>query len=200
MMDMTLLLLIVVSYLIGSIPSGLILGKQIWNTDLREHGSHNIGATNAFRTLGKNAALLIFSCDAIKGAFGVWLGGYLLDTPLALVIGGICAIIGHNWPIFLGFKGGRGVATGLGVIAMLVPTITLIVFATWALIVYVTRYVSLGSVVAAACVPVWMVVFGEQTEIIVFGIIAALFVIIRHRPNIVRLLNGTESKIKSGKK
>lgn len=199
-MNMTFLILILVSYLIGSIPSGLILGKQLWHTDLREHGSHNIGATNAFRTLGKNAALLIFACDAVKGAFGVWLGGYLIGTPLALVIGGICAIIGHNWPIFLGFKGGRGVATGLGVIAMLVPTITVIVFATWAVIVYLTRYVSLASIVAAACVPVWMIVLGEQMEIIVFGVIAALFVIVRHKANIMRLISGTESKIKSGKK
>lgn len=199
-MNMTFLILILVSYLIGSIPSGLILGKQIWHTDLREHGSHNIGATNAFRTLGKNAALLIFACDAVKGAFGVWLGGYLIGTPLALVIGGICAIIGHNWPIFLGFKGGRGVATGLGVIAMLVPTITAIVFATWAVIVYLTRYVSLASIVATACVPVWMIVLGEQTEVIVFGVIAALFVIVRHKANIMRLISGTESKIKSGKK
>lgn len=198
-MTITLLILVVVSYLIGSIPSGLILGKTIWHTDLREHGSKNIGATNAFRTLGKNAALLIFACDAIKGAFGVWLGGYLLAEPLALVLGGIAAIIGHNWSIFLGFKGGRGVATGLGVIAMLVPTITAIVFVTWAVIVYLTRYVSLASVIAAACVPIWMIVFGEQTEIIVFGVIAALFVIIRHKANIVRLINGTESKIKSGK-
>lgn len=197
---MTLLILAVVSYLIGSIPSGLILGKTIWHTDLREHGSKNIGATNAFRTLGKNAALLIFACDAIKGAFGVWLGGYLLAVPLALVLGGIAAIIGHNWSIFLGFKGGRGVATGLGVIAMLVPTITAIVFATWAVIVYLTRYVSLASVIAAACVPIWMIVFGEQTEIIVFGVIAAIFVIVRHKANIIRLMNGTESKIKSGKK
>lgn len=199
-MMMTFLILITVSYIIGSIPSGLILGKQIWHTDLREHGSKNIGATNAFRTLGKNAALLIFACDALKGAFGVWLGGYLLATPLALVLGGIAAIIGHNWSIFLGFKGGRGVATGLGVIAMLVPMITAIVFATWAVIVYLTRYVSLASIIAAACVPIWMIVLGEQTEIVVFGVIAALFVIVRHKANIVRLMNGTESKIKAGKK
>ncbi len=197
---MDLLLMILIAYLVGSIPSGLILGKWIWNTDLREHGSHNIGATNTYRTLGIKPALLIFACDALKGVFGVWLGGYLIGSPIALLLGGICTIIGHNWPIFLKFRGGRGVATGLGVIAMLVPTVTAIVFAIWAAIVYFTKYVSLGSVVAAACVPILMFVFGEQFEFLCFGIVAALFVIVRHKANIVRLLNGTELKIKSGKK
>ena len=119
----------VASYLVGSIPSGLILGKGIWNIDLREHGSHNIGATNAWRTIGKQAGILIFLCDLLKGVFGVWVGGSLSGTPLALVLGGVFAIVGHSWSFFLQFKGGKGVATGLGVILSLMPIPALLIFA-----------------------------------------------------------------------
>lgn len=192
------LLLVVISYIIGSIPNGLVIGKLIAGIDLRQYGSKNIGATNAFRTLGPWPALLVFITDAAKGVMGVYLGDYLIGTPIALLVGGIAAIAGHNWSAFLGFKGGRGVATGLGVIAVLSPKVTLVVFVVWCLIVYFTRYVSLGSIVAAALVPITMWLFGEITEFLAFGIIAALFVIVRHRPNIERLLKGQELKIKPG--
>ncbi|MGI6093030.1 MAG: glycerol-3-phosphate 1-O-acyltransferase PlsY [Veillonellaceae bacterium] len=192
------LLLFLISYLIGSIPNGLFVGKLVGGVDLRQFGSKNIGATNAFRVLGPWPAVAVFLTDAAKGVAGVYLGQYLIGTPLALLIGGIAAIAGHNWSAFLGFKGGRGVATGLGVIAMLSPKVTLVVFIAWALIVYFTRYVSLGSIVAAALVPVTMWLFGEILEFLIFGVIAALFVIIRHRPNIERLLKGEELKIKPG--
>ena len=135
-----------------------------------------------------------------KGVIGVWFALYLIGTPLALIIGGIAAIAGHNWSIFLRFTGGRGVATGLGVIAMISPVVTTIVFIVWAAIVYFTRYVSLASIVAAFLVPVFMWALGERTEIFYFGIVAALFVILRHRPNIERLLKGEELKIKAGGK
>ena len=104
----------VIAYLIGSIPSGLILGKLFWHTDLREHGSHNIGATNAWRTLGKGAGIAVFIADSLKGQAGVALGLVLAGTPLAAVLGGLFAIIGHSFSIFLGFHGGKGVATSLG--------------------------------------------------------------------------------------
>lgn len=192
------LLVIVISYLIGSIPNGLFVGKLVGGVDLRQFGSKNIGATNAFRVLGPWPALVVFITDAAKGIAGVYLGDQLIGSPIALLAGGIAAIAGHNWSIFLGFKGGRGVATGLGVIAMLSPKVTLVVFVIWAAIVYFTRYVSLGSIVAAALVPVSMWLFGEIREFLIFGVIAALFVIIRHRPNIERLLKGEELKIKPG--
>ncbi len=186
------------AYLLGSVPSGLILGKAIWHTDLREYGSRNIGATNAYRTLGRGAALLIFLLDAAKGMLGVWFGLYFSGQPAALVLGGIMAIVGHNWPLFLGFKGGKGVATGLGVILMLMPKITIFIFAVWASIVYLTRYVSLASITAAALVPV-CAYFGDLSGYdLAFSILAAVFVIYRHKTNIARLLNGTESKIKAG--
>src|SRR5574344_792930 len=107
---MGMVLACVVSYLIGSIPNGLILGKLLWNVDLREHGSHNIGATNAWRTLGKGPGFLIFLLDLLKGVIGVYLGSIWGGTPLALVLGGIFAIVGHSWSLFLRGKGGKGVA------------------------------------------------------------------------------------------
>lgn len=195
-----ILLACVLSYFVGSLPGGLIFGKLIWNIDLREHGSHNIGATNAWRTIGKPAGLLVFAFDFMKGVIGVYLGAALSGTPLALVLGGIFAIIGHSCSLLLGFKGGKGVATGLGVIAMLMPEAALLVFLIWFAIVWATRYVSLGSIIAAACVPVLAWFFGEPKETIAFGVIAAIFIIYRHRENIDRLLAGTESKIAAAKR
>jgi len=179
-------LTILLAYLIGSIPNGLIVGKYMCGVDIRQFGSKNIGATNAYRVLGPWPAFWVFLTDALKGVAGVMMGQWL------------DAMAGHNWSIFLKFKGGRGVATGLGVIAVLVPKVTAIVFIVWALIVYTTRYVSLGSIVAAVLVPLSMWFFNESIEILVFGIVAALFVILRHKPNIERLLKGEELKIKAG--
>lgn len=195
---MEYLLVILASYLVGSIPNGLIIGKTIYNIDLRQFGSKNIGATNAYRTLGLRPALMVFATDAIKGIAGVFIGQYLGGTPIAELLGGIAAITGHNWSVFLAFKGGRGVATGLGVIAVISPLVTAIVFAVWAVIVFFTRFVSLASIIAAALVPITMWFLNARQEYLYFGILAALFVIIRHRPNIERLLNGTEPKIKAG--
>lgn len=189
------ILTVVLAYLIGSIPSGLILGKLLWHTDLREHGSHNIGATNAWRTLGKRAGIAVFIADSIKGQAGVALGLLLAGTPLAAVLGGLFAIIGHSFSLFLRFHGGKGVATSLGVLTMLMGNVTLIVFAVWFAIVYLTRYVSLGSIVAGFLTPILAALFGYPMEYVLFTVIAAILVIVRHRENIVRLMNGTENKI-----
>ena len=185
----------IAAYLIGSIPSGLILGKLIWHKDLRDYGSHNIGATNAWRTLGKGAGIAVFVADSLKGQAGVMLGLLLVSTPLAAVVGGLCAILGHSFSLFLRFHGGKGVATSLGVLTMLMGNVTLIVFAVWFVIVYATRYVSLGSVVAGFLTPILAALFSYPMEYIVFAVIAALLVIVRHRENIKRLMNGTENKI-----
>lgn len=197
---MPLFLACVASYLIGSIPNGLIFGKLFWGVDLREHGSHNIGATNAWRTLGKGPGFLIFFLDFLKGVCGVYLGSLTDSSPTSLVLGGLMAIVGHSCSLFLRFKGGKGVATGLGVIAMLMPKTTILIFLLWFLLVYFTGYVSLGSVVAASFVP-FLAWWGHEPEAyIVFGITAAIFVIYRHKTNIQRLLAGTESKIKARKR
>jgi len=195
---MEYLLILAISYVIGSIPNGLIVGKMLKGVDIRQFGSNNSGATNMYRVLGPGPAFLVLITDIAKGVAGVYVGKALLGTPPAALLGGIAAISGHNWSVFLGFKGGRGVATALGVIAVLMPKVTVIVFLVWAVIVFLTRYVSLGSIVAAAVAPplTWLLV--DQPEYFYFVIVAAAFVIIRHRPNIERLIKGEELKIKAG--
>ena len=194
---MTLLALLL-SYLLGSIPNGLWLCCALWHVDLRQHGSHNIGATNAWRTLGKGPGFLVFFLDMLKGLLAVWLGEMLVGTPLVMILCGVLAIVGHSLSLFLRFHGGKGVATGLGVILMLMPKVTVIVFLVWLLFVLATRYVSLGSIVAAALVPVLALVFGYPALYVVFGVLAAALIIVRHRSNITRLLNGTENRISAG--
>lgn len=188
-------LLIIAAYLIGSIPVGLIIGKLIWKKDLRRYGSHNIGATNAWRILGKKAGTLIFVLDFIKGQLGVLLGACMVGLPGAMVVGGFFAMLGHMFPLFLGFRGGKGVSTSLGVIAALMPKITLIVFIVWLAIVLITRYVSVGSIVAAVLAPVLAAIFHEPTIYFLFVLLMAIFVVVRHKENIARLKAGRENKI-----
>ena len=196
---MELLIACVASYLIGSIPNGLILGKAIWGVDLRKHGSNNIGATNAWRIIGKKAGVSIFLLDMVKGVVGAGLGIFYAGSPLAGVLCGILAVIGHSWSIFLGFKGGKSVSTGLGVLMMLMPKVAFIVFLVWLAVVFVTQYVSLGSIIGAALVPVLAYIFSMPMEYFVFGVLAAVFIIYRHKANIDRLLHGRENKIKSAR-
>ena len=194
----SVILVCLASYLLGSIPNGLVFGKLLWHVDLREYGSHTIGATNAWRTLGKGPGFLVFFLDMLKGLLAVWLGEILVGTPLVMILCGVLAIVGHSLSLFLRFHGGKGVATGLGVILMLMPKVTGIVFLVWLLLVLATRYVSLGSIVAAALVPVLALVFGYPALYVAFGVLAAALIIVRHRSNITRLLNGTENRISAG--
>lgn len=194
---MHLLGYLLIVYLLGSIPTGLLVGRGFYNIDIRQYGSKNIGATNTYRVLGLPAALLVFLGDALKGIVAVYL---FEPLEFPMVLGGLVALLGHNWSIFLGFKGGRGVATGLGVLIGLAPVVSLICFSIWAFIVYFTKLVSLGSIVAAFFVPVLMFAFNLPVSFIVFGVIAAFFVIFRHRENIRRLLTGTELKVERTKK
>ncbi len=198
MINLMFIVYAVLAYLIGSIPSGLIIGKIFFNIDVRQYGSRNIGATNTYRVIGLKAALPVFLCDALKGAAGV----VLLSSygPMYMILGGILAMMGHNWSVFLGFKGGRGVATGLGVLIALSPLVALLCFLVWGIIVYFTKLVSLGSIIAAALVPVLMYVTGESYWFVGFGGLAALFVIVRHWDNIKRLLAGNELKVERIKK
>lgn len=197
-MEFTWLFPVLLGYFLGSIPNGLLIGKYVYGIDLREFGSKNIGATNAFRTLGLKPALLVFATDTAKGMLPVFIVMQWQLPPWLLLSAGIAAMAGHNWSIFLGFKGGRGVATGLGIITVLIPKITIVVFIIWCIIVYYTRYVSLASIVGAALVPLLVWLMNEKIEYMYFGYIAATFVILRHTANIKRLLQGNELKIKMG--
>ncbi|MBP2642921.1 MAG: plsY [Firmicutes bacterium] len=187
----------VLSYLVGSIPNGLIIGKLFKGVDIRQYGSKNIGATNAYRVLGPWSGLAVLIADLLKGIIAVYIGHFCLGTSDGEIVGAFFAITGHNWPVFLRFKGGRGVATALGVITVLMPKETVIIFLVWLCIVFITRYVSLASITAAAIAPLLIYFFGEEIKLLVFGIIAAVFVIIRHKANIQRLLKGEELKIKA---
>ena len=189
------LFVLILSYLIGSLPSGLIIGQAFWKTDLRKRGSGNIGATNAWRVLGQRAAIMIFAADFLKGVIPVVIASHLIGTPWSLVMAGALTLIGHAASIFIQFKGGKAVATGLGVITAMVPQAAIITFLIWFLIVLVTRYVSLASIVASLFVPLQMVVLHCPAEYFGFGIFCACLIILRHKDNIKRLMNGTENKI-----
>ena len=186
--------LVIAAYLIGSIPMGLIFGKLFWKKDLRQYGSHNIGATNAWRVIGRKAGLLIFIFDFLKGQLGVLLGACMFASPGAMVVGGLFAMLGHMFPIFIGFKGGKGVATALGVIAALMPKVTVIVFIIWLVLTLLTRYVSVASIVAAVLTPILAAAFKEPIIYFLFALVAAVVIVFRHRENIQRLKAGRENK------
>lgn len=189
-----LILVLVLSYLLGAIPFGLIVGKTIYHKDLRRYGSGNIGATNAYRVLGKRAGALVFILDFLKGELAVVLASFLIDTPAAMVLAGLCAIVGHMNSIFLQLKGGKGVSTALGVVTMLMPKVTLIIVLVWAAVVFVTRYVSVSSIAAAILTPILAVIFDYDLLYVIFSILAAVFIIFRHRENIARLRKGKENR------
>ena len=201
-LDSTLsVLFLILSYLIGSIPFGLIFGKAILNIDIRQYGSKNIGSTNAILVLGKKIGYLVFLCDVLKGMIIIILLKLLNNiwqTPIDYIYYGAMAIIGHCFPIYLGFKGGKGVATGLGLLVFLMPKVAGTVFLVWLVLVLITRFVSLGSIVAAILTPIMAWYFCYPCAYIILGAIAGFFVVLRHKDNIGRLLNGTESKIKPG--
>lgn len=182
-------------YLLASIPFGLLVSKYFYGTDIRSKGSGNIGATNVLRNLGVFPAVLVLFLDMSKGITAVFLARYFLETDFAAVIAGLMAITGHSCSCFLGFKGGKGVATGLGVILMLSPFVTCLTIIVFMLVVGLTRYVSLGSVIGALVLPWLMVVFHQPKPYLYFACLAVAFVIYRHLGNIQRLLKGTESKI-----
>ena len=196
---MTIVLAIVIGYIFGSIPSGLVLVKMACGIDIREYGSKNIGTTNVFRTVGARMASIVLVADVFKGVLAVLLVRYLLESNLQLeLLTAIAALLGHNYSIFLGFKGGRGVATGLGLILLFMPDVCIFSFTVWLVLVFVTRYVSLGSIVGAFITPIVAYLRGYPAELVLFALAACVFVIVRHYENMKRLIAGTETKIKKG--
>lgn len=188
--------LLLACYLIGSIPSGLIVSRRMRGVDLRRYGSGNIGATNAFRALGLTGGLLVLTMDALKGFLAVHLAMFALVPgflmPFVKVLFGATAIAGHNWSLFLGFKGGKGIATTLGVLLAIAPEVAAMAALLWVGIVALTRYSSLASLAAAVAVPILMIVYEEHPVYIGFGVLAAAFAIYKHLGNIQRLLKGEE--------
>lgn len=193
----TLLLIGAISYLLGSIPMAFIIAKLWGGIDIREHGSGNVGATNVYRTVGKLAGLAAFLLDAGKGLAAVLVAASIF--PEAALPGKLVACIGvvagHNWPVFLGFRGGKGMATMIGGFIGIAPWVVLSCILIWLLVIAVSKYVSLGSIIAAAGIPLFMWLYGRGAVLVVFGALLGTLAILRHRSNIKRLLAGTERKI-----
>jgi len=186
---------VVVSYLLGSIPTGLWLGLWLRRVDIREHGSKNIGATNTLRVLGKGLGILALLGDVGKGLAAVLLVARLSTWPHAPLVCGVAAIFGHTASLFIRFKGGKGVATGLGVFLGLCPIPILIGFGTFIVVVAVTHMVSAGSIAGAVALAVALYVFTVSWPIRVVASLVAFVVILKHHSNIRRILRGEENRL-----
>lgn len=187
-------LLVLWSFLMGSIPVGLIVAK-LKGVDLRKVGSGNIGATNVLRTMGKRPALITVAGDMLKGLIPVFISGYILDDPLYSGIVGLAAILGHDFSIFLKFRGGKGVATSIGVILAYSPLVSVLTVLVWIIVVFMTRYSSMGAIVSFMLLPLNIYVFDYSNERFLISIFITLLILFKHRENIGRLLSGREPKI-----
>ncbi len=192
---MTLALIFLAAYLIGSIPFGVVIARALGLGDLRKIGSGNIGATNVLRTGNKGAAAATLLLDGAKGAVAVLAGRYF-GGEIAAELAGLGAFLGHLYPVWLRFRGGKGVATFLGVMLALAWPVGLAACATWAAFAAAFRFSSLAALAAAISAPIWLVVFGPA-QAAWLGLVLASLVLLRHRANIRRLLAGTEPRIGS---
>ncbi|HSV76553.1 MAG TPA: glycerol-3-phosphate 1-O-acyltransferase PlsY [Bacteroidales bacterium] len=202
-------LCLVGAYLLGSIPTSVWIGKMFYGIDIRQHGSGNAGATNALRTLGVRTGVIVLLIDVVKGSAAVALAWVVserftdpeLFSAFQLLLG-LFALLGHIFPVFAGFRGGKGVATLTGVVAVLFPIAFPICLAIFVVIFVLTRYVSLGSILASIALPLVVIaIIGQATTAeIVFSCLVAVMVPLSHRKNIQRLLNGTENKTTFSKK
>ena len=190
-------ILLLCAYCIGSIPTGLLLAKAFGGVDIRTKGSGNIGATNVYRTLGRKIGLLTLVGDCLKGLLPV-LAAKALQLPVAwIALIGIAAFLGHIFPIFLRFKGGKGVATALGVFLATSPLAVLGALVVFIVVLVSRKYVSLASISAAAVMPVLTTLIYRDATIVAMSLVISVIVILKHHENIARLRNGTESKFKA---
>ena len=193
---LSILIVIVAGYLLGSISTGVVLSRLFAKTDIRSQGSGNAGTTNMLRVLGRKMALLTFIGDMLKGIIAVFIGKWLIGGELGGLLGVVGAVLGHYYPLYFGFKGGKGIATSFGSLLFVFPVQALLAFAVFLILVAVTHYVSVGSIAAAITLPLLIVItrFQEPTLWIITVCIGAS-VIWRHRANIKRLMNHTENKL-----
>jgi glycerol-3-phosphate acyltransferase PlsY len=185
-----------ISYLIGNFSSAYVLGRRLKKTDVRKYGSGNAGATNALRVFGVKIGLIVFMLDILKGIIASAIGNKILGFD-GIIIAGIFVVLGHDWPIFLKFKGGKGIATSLGVMLYVQFPIALICTLIGFLVIGITKYVSLGSMIATLLVPIFIVLFDRpfNFKLFIFTVILASIAVFKHRSNISRLMNGKESKL-----
>lgn len=189
---MIYVLVMAAAYVLGSIPFGLLVGKWWANIDVRQYGSGNIGMTNVLRTAGYVPAFLTLIGDLGKGALAVLIAQWLLGDPVFSLLAGTFAMVGHNWPLFLGFRGGKGVATIAGVLLVFRPLAALILFAIWLGVLLTFRYISLASITVAILLPLILFLTGATGFELLLGILVGAITVYRHRSNIERLRKGTE--------
>jgi len=185
---------VLAAYLLGSIPFALILARR-WGSDLRAVGSGNLGATNVMRASGVRAGVLVAILDMGKGAVSVWLAARIGDGAPLPAAAGLAAIIGHIYPIWLRFRGGKGVATACGVFSILTPLAVPPAIAIFAAAVWLTKYISLGSVLASMALPPIAYALGSPAPAVIAAAAASAFIVFRHRSNLVRLVTGTERRM-----
>ena len=197
-----LLLSLVSSYLLGSIPTGYIYGKALKGIDIRQHGSGNTGATNVFRTIGKIPGIIVLFLDALKGFAAVALAAgffYHASSPLNIewfcIASALAAVAGHIWTIFLNFKGGKGVATGVGVLIALMHQVAFACLGVWIIIFAITRIVSVASIFASFSLPVFAWLFNRPVELKILSVILCATSVYKHIPNIKRVFEGKEKKL-----
>ncbi len=197
---MKLIALFILAYFSGALPNGVFVGKGFRGIDIREHGSNNSGATNAFRVLGAKFGILVLVLDALKGFLPLYIGALLGLRGNTLVLLGVSAVVGHTFSPFLNFKGGKGVATSLGIFLYLAPIPMLITLLTFFVVVGITKFVSLGSIVSSVLLPTLIFFMpvnsyvSDSNGVFFISAILGSYIIFKHRANIKRLLNGTENK------
>jgi glycerol-3-phosphate acyltransferase PlsY len=185
---------VLAAYLLGSIPFALILARR-WGSDLRAVGSGNLGATNVMRASGVRAGVLVAILDMSKGAVSVWLAARISDGAPLPAAAGLAAILGHIYPVWLRFRGGKGVATACGVFSILTPLAVPPALAIFAAAVWLTKYISLGSVLASMALPPIAYALGSPAPAVIAAAAASAFIVFRHRSNLVRLFTGTERRV-----
>lgn len=187
---------IIASYLLGSVSFSILLARWLKKIDIRQHGSGNAGATNTLRVLGKGPALAVFALDIVKGVIAVLIGWQVDGGDNWVTVAcGLAAIIGHNWPIYFNFKGGKGIATTIGVVATLMFWPGFAAGILGILSIVFTRYVSLGSLIFAVLLPVSVAIFSLDAPYIVCAAVICVLAVVRHRKNIANLIKGTENKL-----
>jgi glycerol-3-phosphate acyltransferase PlsY len=189
------LAMLVFAYLVGAIPFGVVVGKLFYGVDVRRHGSGNVGTTNVFRVLGKRAGVVVLVCDMLKGFIPAFIAAQFFN-PWAAIFIAAAPVVGHMFSIFLKGRGGKGVATGAGVVLALVPLAFLIILVVWLTLVVTTRYVSVASLAASFLVPVLVIAFGHPLPYEIAAVLVSIIVWWAHRGNISRLVHGTESRVK----
>ena len=194
-MNLAVIAMFVSGYLLGSVPFGIIIGRTLYGIDPRTVGSGNIGTANSMRAFGRTGAVLVLLGDALKGAIPTYVALRFFDDPWITAGVGLATVVGHNWSMFLRFKGGKGVATTLGVVIVLSLLAAVAFGAVWLATAAITRYSSLASMLGSAAVPLMMYARGDPLPYVWYGIIALALVLWRHEPNIRRLVAGDELKI-----